>query len=128
MAVQLNHTIVPAHESAVTAQFWSDLLGLPAPKPFGPFLSIPTANGVDLDFADAGRDDFSRIHYAFLVSETEFDEIYGRIQDRELNHWADPMQQRPQQINHHNGGRGVYFQDPDGHFLEALTQPYASTG
>jgi catechol 2,3-dioxygenase-like lactoylglutathione lyase family enzyme len=124
MPVQLNHTVVPARDADTTAQFWSDVLGLPAPARFGPFVQIPTANGVDLDFADS-NEEFSRTHYAFLVTEEEFDAIYRRIQERDLAHWADPQQHRPQEINHHNGGRGVYFCDPDGHYLEALTRPYA---
>ena len=126
MPIQLNHTVVPARSAAVTAQFWSEVLGLPAPVPAGPFLSVSTANGVDLDFADTSDDSFSRIHYAFLVSDDEFDAIYRRIKDRSLDHWADPRQRRPQEINHNHGGRGVYFCDPDGHYLEALTRPYGS--
>ena len=65
-------------------------------------------------------------HYAFLVSEDEFDAIYGQIQSRDLEHWADPQAARPGEINHNDGGRGVYFQDPAGHYMEILTRPYGS--
>ena len=59
------------------------------------------------------------------LSEPEFDAIHSRIKDKGLDHWADPARTMPGQINHHHGGRGVYFADPDGHFLEAITRPYA---
>ena len=67
-------------------------------------------------------------HYAFLVSEKEFDSIYGKIRDRGTQHWADPRGSRPGEINHNDGGRGVYFQDPAGHYLEIITRPYGSGG
>jgi len=63
-------------------------------------------------------------HFAFLISEDEFDEIYGRIVERGVAHWADPAASRPGEINHNDGGRGVYFAGPDGHFLEVITRPY----
>ncbi len=63
-------------------------------------------------------------HYAFLVDESEFDQIHGRIQARGVPYWADPGQRRPQQINPNDGGRGLYWLDPDGHILEILTVPY----
>ena len=126
MAVELNHTIIPARDATAAAQFWSDVLGLPQPKRFGPFIAVASDNGVGLDFAERGDDQFTRTHYAFLVGEDEFDAIFARIEARGLAYWADPMQRQPQEINHRDGGRGVYFQDPDGHFLEALTRPYGS--
>lgn len=125
MSVQLNHTIVHAHDSQVSAAFLAELLGLPPPTRFGPFWVVQTANGVSLDFIDdPGR--ISKQHYAFLISEEEFDQIFGRIRARGMAHWADPMRSRPGEINHGDGGRGVYFEDPDGHFLEILTRPYGS--
>ena len=65
-------------------------------------------------------------HYAFLVSDEEFDQIFGRIRERKLEYWADPFKQRRGEINRNDGGRGVYFDDPDGHLLEVLTRPYGS--
>ena len=65
-----------------------------------------------------------RQHYAFLVSEQEFDQIFGRIQARKVKYWADPGQKQEGEINHHFGGRGVYFEDPSGHLLEIITRPY----
>lgn len=125
MAVQLNHTIVAAHDSRASSAFLAEILGLPAPTRFGPFMAVTLANGVTLDFADAEGDITSQ-HYAFLISEAEFDDIFGRIQDRGLAYWADPHKSRPGQINTNDGGRGVYFDDPDGHILEVITRPYGS--
>ena len=125
MTVQLNHTIVSAHDSAVSAAFLSEILGLPAPRRWGPFTLVETANGVSLDFATADGA-ITPQHYAFLVSEDEFDVIFGRILERRLDHWADPGRNRPGEINRRDGGRGVYFEDPNGHSLEILTRPYGS--
>lgn len=123
MAVELNHTIVAASDKRVSAEFLAELLGLPAPQPFGPFLVVGTANGVSLDFMDTGAPVVSQ-HYAFLVDDDEFDVILGRIRAREMPHWADPGHQQPGEVNTNDGGRGVYFEDPDGHNLEIITVPY----
>jgi catechol 2,3-dioxygenase-like lactoylglutathione lyase family enzyme len=125
MAVQLNHTIVYARDKAASASFFADVLGLPAPTPFGPFMTVETENDVTLDFL--GRDgEITSQHYAFLVSEEEFDQIFGRIQERGLDYWADPGHRQRGQINTNDGGRGLYFDDPDGHNLEIITRPYGS--
>jgi catechol 2,3-dioxygenase-like lactoylglutathione lyase family enzyme len=128
MAVELNHTIVAASDQKVTAEFLSQVLGLDAPSPFGPFLVVTLANGVSLDVASSEAERITPQHYAFLVSEDEFDEIFARIRERDLPYWADPMRLRPDEINHNDGGRGVYFPDPDGHHLEIITRPYGSGG
>jgi catechol 2,3-dioxygenase-like lactoylglutathione lyase family enzyme len=126
--VQLNHTIVSAVDPRESATFFADLLGVGPPTRFGPFLVVTLDNGVSLDFlAGYGLDDQGRVHpqhYAFLVSEAEFDAIFGRIRERGLTYWADPSQTRPGEINTNDGGRGVYWQDPDGHVLEIITVPY----
>jgi hypothetical protein len=124
MAVQLNHTIVAARDNVASATFMSEMLGLPAPTPFGPFMMVEVENGVSLDFMNT--DEVTPQHYAFLISEPEFDEIFGRVQQRKLAYWADPMRSRPGEINRGDGGRRIYFEDPDGHFLEVLTRPYGS--
>jgi catechol 2,3-dioxygenase-like lactoylglutathione lyase family enzyme len=122
MPVQLNHTIVAASDKEESARFLADVLGLPPPTPFGPFAVVTLANGVSLDFMDEA--DVSPRHYAFLVTEEEFDAILGRIRARGLDHWADPFRSRPGEVNTDDGGRGVYWPDPDGHLLEAITRPY----
>ncbi len=125
MAVQLNHHIVHASDPEASARFLADVLGLAPPTRFGPFVVVETANGVGLDFLPA-EGEVSSNHYAFLVSEDEFDQIFGRIQERGLDFFADPGAQQRGTINHHDGGRGVYWADPDGHWLEIITRPYGS--
>jgi hypothetical protein len=127
MAITFNHTIVAAKDRSASATFFAEMFGLPKPKEFGPFLAVPLAHEASLDYAQVGPDDeIHPQHYAFLVSEDEFDAIYGRIRARDLQHWADPRGSRPGEINHNDGGRGVYFQDPAGHYLEIITRPYGS--
>jgi hypothetical protein len=128
MTITLNHTIVAAKDKQRSATFLTELFDLPSPTPFGHFLTVTVANGVSLDYADNMGDDIHPQHYAFLVSEDEFDDIYGRIKLWGLDHWADPTATRAGEINHRDGGRGVYFQDPAGHYLEILTRPYGSGG
>lgn len=125
MPVELNHTIVEARDAAASAQFLADVLGLDEPTAFGPFVVVETANRVSLDYLETSREVVSQ-HYAFLVTEAEFDAIFGRIQERRLPYWADPGRRRSGEINHNDGGRGVYFPDPDGHMLEIITRPYGS--
>lgn len=125
MTVELNHTIVAARDKLASAVFLTDLLQLPAPTPFGPFLVVTLGNGVSLDFVETSED-IRPQHYAFLVSEAEFDTIFDRIRALGLRYWADPYRQEPDEINTRDGGRGVYFEDPNGHVLELLTRPYGS--
>ncbi|QIZ39012.1 VOC family protein [Saccharopolyspora sp. ASAGF58] len=125
MAVQLNHTIVATSDKIANARFVADLLGLPQPEPFGPFMCVQTSNDVTLDYLETGEE-INPQHYAFLVTEGEFDEIFSRIQAQDLPYWADPGHHEAGRINTRDGGRGVYFDDPDGHVLEILTRPYGS--
>ncbi|MGB6163499.1 MAG: VOC family protein [Pseudonocardiaceae bacterium] len=127
MTVELNHTIVAARDKVVSATFLADLLGLPAPTTFARFEVVTLSNGVSLDFLETSED-IQPQHYAFLVSEAEFDTIFDRIRALDLRYWADPRRQEPGEINTRDGGRGVYFDDPNGHILELLTRPYGSGG
>jgi catechol 2,3-dioxygenase-like lactoylglutathione lyase family enzyme len=122
MPVRLNHTIVTARDKQESADFLADVLGLAPPTPFGPFAVVQLDNDVSLDFMD--DDSAVPQHYAFLVTEEEFDAIFGRILARGLDHWADPFEQQPGEVNTHDGGRGVYWKDPNGHRLEIITRPY----
>ena len=124
MTVTLNHTIIHASDPAATADYYTEILGLPPSFRYGPFIVVQVGE-TSLDFSPAEGDIASR-HFAFLVSEPEFDEIFARITDRGIDHWADPYRRQPDQINTRDGGRGVYFPDPDGHLLEILTRPYGS--
>jgi catechol 2,3-dioxygenase-like lactoylglutathione lyase family enzyme len=124
MAIELNHTVVLARDGETSARWFADLFGMAEPIAVGHFWQVPTANGVDLDFdTHPDGDEFTRQHYAFLVSDHEFDAIFGRIRDREVAYWADPNRARPGEINHRRGGRGVYFPSSDGHLLEIFTRP-----
>jgi len=125
MSVRLNHTIVWCRDKHASAQFLVDILGLSQPKIFGPFLVVELGNDVSLDFHEQ-EGKIAKQHYAFLLSEKEFDDVFGRIRERRLDYWADPARRRAGEINHNDGGRGVYFDDPDGHFLEIITRPYGS--
>jgi catechol 2,3-dioxygenase-like lactoylglutathione lyase family enzyme len=123
MAVELNHTIVSVRDKNASATFVTDLLGLRPPTTFGPFLVVDVDNGVSLDFYEV-EGVIHPQHYAFLVGETEFDEIFARITERGLPYWADPGQKRLGEINTNDGGRGLYWEEPSGHLLEIITRPY----
>ncbi len=125
MAVELNHTIVLARNKKAGATFLTGILGLPAPTQWGPFEGVQLTNGVALDYLDT-EGDIPPQHYAFLVNEAEFDEIFDRLQALNLTYYADPHHRQPGEINTRDGGRGCYFDDPDGHNLEILTRPYGS--
>lgn len=127
MAIELNHTIVHARDPHASATFYAELLGLARPARFAHFWVVQLDNGVSLDFCEADEDLLVE-HYAFLVSESEFDAIFERIRARGLTYWADPAHTRALEINHNDGGRGLYWNDPDGHYLEIITRPYGSGG
>jgi catechol 2,3-dioxygenase-like lactoylglutathione lyase family enzyme len=127
MAVRLNHTIVSARDKDAAALFLTEILGLPAPSVLGPFAVVQVGDDASLDFMEADGKIVSQ-HYAFLVSEMEFDEIFQRIRQRHLPYWADPGRRQRGEINSWDDGRGVYFDDPNGHLLEIITRPYGSGG
>ncbi len=126
MTVQLNHTIVSARDKKSAAEFLATILGLEVGAQYGPFLPVETSNGVTLDFMDSDAQPIVSQHYAFLVSEDEFDVIFGRIQEAGIPFYADPGHHEVGRINRNDGGRGVYFEDPNGHNLEIITRPYGS--
>lgn len=125
MVVQLNHTIVAARDNQEAASFLADVLGLPKPVPFGPFLVVQVANGVSLDFEQTDGE-IAPQHYAFLIDEDDFDAVMARVRERAMPFWPNPWRADEGQINHNDGGRGFYFEDPSGHFLEVLTRPYGA--
>jgi catechol 2,3-dioxygenase-like lactoylglutathione lyase family enzyme len=125
MAARLNHTIVWCRDPQTSASFLTEILGLPPARRFLGFLVVDLANDVSVDYMAA--DDSERIalqHLAFLVGEDEFDGALARVRERTEQVWADPAKTQPGRINHHFGGRGVYFDDPDGHLFEIITTPY----
>jgi catechol 2,3-dioxygenase-like lactoylglutathione lyase family enzyme len=125
MAVELNHTIVLATDPDASAAFLAGVLGLEVQPRWGYFVPVRVANGVTLDYMGVDGA-VAPQHYAFLVSEEEFDAVHARLLDGDVPIWADPAQTLPGEINHHDGGRGVYFTDPDGHLMEAITRPYGA--
>jgi catechol 2,3-dioxygenase-like lactoylglutathione lyase family enzyme len=124
MPVELNHTIIWSDDPKASAVFMAEILGRPAPQKLMHFEVVPMDNGVSMDFGQ-GEGKIATQHYAFLVSDAEFDEIFGRVRARGLDYWADPARTKPGEINTFFGGRGVYFRDPTGHLLEIITRPYA---
>ena len=95
---------------------------LEAGPEWGHFVPVKTANRVTLDFDT--REEFRPGHYAFLVSDAEFDAAFARIRAQGVRYYADPRRTKPGEINHLHGGRGVYFDDPNGHVMEIITHPY----
>ncbi|AVV46274.1 VOC family protein [Streptomyces sp. ID05-04B] len=124
MPVELNHTIVRSRDNRESAEFLADIPGLEVGVEWGPFVPAATGNGVTLDFAAVPPESIVMQHYAFLVSDEEFDAAFERIERAGITYFADPHGRRPGEINHHHGGRGVYFMDPAGHGMEIITRPY----
>ena len=125
MAAMLNHTIIWCRDKQASSAFLAEMLDRPPPRRFFHFLVVDLDNEVSLDFMEK-EGEVARQHYAFLIGEEDFDAVLGRIRERGLDHWADPARTQPGEINRHFGGRGVYFEDPDGHLLEVITRPYGS--
>lgn len=122
---ELNHTIVWCSDKQRSAEFLTDILGLPPARPFFHSLVVELSNGVSLDYYQK-EGPIARQHYAFLVSDEEFDAGFERITSQGISYWADPARTQPDQINHHFGGRGVYFFYPNEHLLELITKPYGA--
>lgn len=123
----LNHTIAGARDPEATARFYAEVFGFDEPVELGPFWAIRVSDDTSIDFAQTD-DPIQPTHYAFLVTEQEFDEIFDRVKARGMAYWADPFHLQPDAINRWDDGRGVYFDDPNGHRLEILTRPYGSAG
>jgi catechol 2,3-dioxygenase-like lactoylglutathione lyase family enzyme len=125
MSIELNHTLVHTRQTWAAARDVAGVLGRPEPTSYGPFAVLELDNGVSLDFIeDTGE--IQAQHYAFLVGEEEFDEVLGRLKAQGRPWWADPFQRAPGEINHDDGGRGLYWEGPEGHVLEIITRPYGS--
>lgn len=121
--VRFDHTILPAIDSRTSAEFFAEIFGLASPVQAGPFIQIRLSDGRLLDFADS-PEGFPSLHFAFLVNDSTFDSILERLISMRVDYWAEPSLDRPGEYNTYYGGRGVYFRDPGGHYLEALTARY----
>ena len=124
MPARLNHTIVWCRDQEKSARFLTEVLGLPPPRRFMHFLIVDLANDVSVDYYEEKDEPIALQHLAFLVDESEFDAALARVRERTKEIWADPAKTQPGRINQHFGGRGVYFDDPDGHLFEIITTPY----
>jgi catechol 2,3-dioxygenase-like lactoylglutathione lyase family enzyme len=125
MAITLNHTIVPAHDKEASARFFANIFGLKYEGSSGHFAPVRINDTLTLDFDDA--DHFDTHHYAFHVSDAEFDAILKRVQDAGILYGSDPWNVENRQLNSWNEGRGVYFRDPNGHILELMTRVQQAT-
>ena len=126
MGVEFNHTILLADDPKISAHFMASILSLPPPKKWGPFWMVTTDNGANLDYMKSESEIVPQ-HYAFLVNDATFDSILNRIEAAGLSYWADPGRTTPG-VNRHDGGHGLYFNDPNGHLLEVITRAYGSGG
>ncbi|WP_282700629.1 VOC family protein [Streptomyces sp. CC219B] len=122
--VQLNHTVVHARDRRLSAEFLTVILGLEIGAPFGPFLPVELGNGVTLDYYEQRDEPIQPQHYAFLVPDERFDDMIARLEAVGVTYYADPHHAEPGRINRLFGGRGAYFDDPDGHNMEIMTRPY----
>jgi catechol 2,3-dioxygenase-like lactoylglutathione lyase family enzyme len=118
LALTLNHTIVPAKDKEASARFFATMFGLSYNGPYGHFAPVRVNADLTLDFDDAST--FERHHYAFKVSDEEFDSIFQRVKDAGVAYGSEPRAQDNMEINYRRGGRGFYFRDPNGHSLEVL--------
>ena len=122
MTIRLDHTIVPAKDKAASARFFAEVFGLTVKRVRGPFAPVQVNESLTLDFADE-RDPIQSHHYAFHVSEAEFEAIFGRVKARGIPYGSEPHRHTDGRINTRRGGRGFYFEDPSGHLLEVMTVP-----
>jgi len=122
MEITLNHTIVPSHNNVESAKFYKDIFGFKFVKEWGHFAVVQVNSTLTLDFLT--KKDFSSIHYAFKVSEQQFDDIFSRIKAANIRFGSQPGALENNEINTLYGGRGVYFKDPSGHVLEIITADY----
>ncbi|MFJ8589257.1 VOC family protein [Streptomyces sp. NPDC093595] len=122
--VQLDHTAVHARDRQLSAEFIATILGLEVGNPFGPFLPVDLGNGVTLDYYEMRDEPIQSQHYAFLVPDAQFDTMIGRLEAVGVTYYADPGHTEPGRTNGMFGGRGAYFDDPDGHNMEIMTRPY----
>jgi catechol 2,3-dioxygenase-like lactoylglutathione lyase family enzyme len=121
MTITLNHTIVPARDKQASAEFFARLFGLQVDEKHGHFAPVRVNDTLTLLFDEDSS--FESHHLAFHVSDAEFDQIFQRIRDAKLAYGSAPWSLEDAKLNDWNGGRGVYFKDPNGHVLELMTVP-----
>ena len=120
MTIDLDHTIIPARDKDEAARFFARIFGLDYGGPGGHFAPVEVNDRLTFDFDNASE--FEHHHYAFHVSDDEFDAIFGRIRAERIVYGSGPRSHQNMELNHRNGGRGLYFANPDGHLLELMTR------
>ena len=120
MAIRLDHTIVPARDKAAAAQFFADIFGLTVKPGQGRFAQVQISESLTFDFAE-DREVTESHHYAFHISDQEFDAILSRVEARGVLYGSGPFDHQNGEINTRRSGRGFYFQEPNGHLLEVMT-------
>ena len=119
MTIELDHTIVPARDKDKAARFFARIFGLSYDGPQSHFAPVRVNEILTMDFDT--EDNFEPHHYAFRVSDGEFDAIFGRIMEEGIAYGSGPRSADNMEINHRRDGRGCYFHDPEGHLLEIKT-------
>ena len=122
MTIRLDHTIVPARDKLAAAGFFAEILGLTVKPDAGHFAQVKVNESLTFDFADSS-DPGPGLHYAFHVSDAEFDAIFARVKAKAIPYGSGPFNAANGRINTRRGGRGFYFEDPNGHLLEVMTVP-----
>lgn len=122
MEITLNHTIIHSYDRVKSAEFYEKIFGFKFLKVWGDFAVVKANSTLTLDFAN--KEHFTKMHYAFKVTEEQFDEVFGRVKDNGVTYGSGPYKLDDGKINHHYEGRGVYFRDINGHILEILTKDY----
>jgi len=123
MTIRLDHTIVPTKDKVAAAQFFADIFGLQLKPVVGYFAQVQVNESLTLDFADEPEPSLTSHHYAFHVSDVEFDDIWNRVKAKQLPWGSGPSQRSDGRLYTRRGGRGFYFEDPNGHILEVMTVP-----
>lgn len=119
LTVILNHTIVPSRNQVAAAEWFAQIFGLESDLSKGHFAAVRLNETLTLLFASEAT--FDKHHYAFHVSDAEFDAILRRVKEKKLAFGSAPWTIDDGKLNAWNGGRGVYFRSPDGHVLELMT-------
>lgn len=122
--VHFDHTIVPSTDRERSARFYADLLELAEVRVETPFLCVDLGNDVTLAFGGWDTAPVATQHYAFLVDDALLDRALERLVEQGVTYFADASATRAGEVNHDDGGRGVYFRDPEGNFLELITVRY----
>ena len=128
VSIRLDHTIVPVKDKVAAATFFAEIFDLEVKPGGGYFAQVQLNDSLTFDFADEPEPLRTSHHYAFHVSDAEFDGIWSRVRARKLSYGSGPSEHTNGELYARRGGRGFYFADPDGHLLEVMTVPETGSG